>query len=296
MTDFITLSCPACGGTLKIDKDAKYFTCEYCGRYHIIQPEDNEFYAKCPLCKRNDKVEKVTTKFIQYSQRFPQPESPEQTLFYSPKPQPKFPPKPKVIQKPADHFDEFKKNHSSIIKQDKDYQKTKAKKGMRLFILLIIPPIFVVSLFATVLNLEKSFLQDLLLSIELFLGAYWVFALFSWFLSLLSKMSKAPAINKKLKAEYDLAWQKYEKSQQELTSWNNEVRKLEEAQQEWEIYKTNYDLEFNQKKAQMMKAYEIALDRYNQSYYCQRDDCIFIPGEPGYAPSSRFTEFLYQDN
>lgn len=37
MPDFITLSCPACGGKLEITNDVERFACSHCGREHLVR-------------------------------------------------------------------------------------------------------------------------------------------------------------------------------------------------------------------------------------------------------------------
>jgi hypothetical protein len=37
MTDFVTLSCPSCGGKLEITQDIERFACAHCGREHIVK-------------------------------------------------------------------------------------------------------------------------------------------------------------------------------------------------------------------------------------------------------------------
>lgn len=37
MTDFVTLSCPSCGGKLEITKDIERFACAHCGQEHIVR-------------------------------------------------------------------------------------------------------------------------------------------------------------------------------------------------------------------------------------------------------------------
>ncbi len=37
MTDFITLTCPTCGGKLQITSDIDRFACSYCGTEHIVK-------------------------------------------------------------------------------------------------------------------------------------------------------------------------------------------------------------------------------------------------------------------
>ena len=37
MTDFVTLTCPNCGGKLEITGDIERFACGYCGQEHIVK-------------------------------------------------------------------------------------------------------------------------------------------------------------------------------------------------------------------------------------------------------------------
>lgn len=37
MSDFVTLSCPSCGGKLEITQDINRFACMHCGREHIVK-------------------------------------------------------------------------------------------------------------------------------------------------------------------------------------------------------------------------------------------------------------------
>ena len=37
MTDFVSLTCPSCGGRLKITKEIERFACAYCGAEHIVK-------------------------------------------------------------------------------------------------------------------------------------------------------------------------------------------------------------------------------------------------------------------
>src|SRR5215211_4009192 len=40
MSDFLSLSCPNCGGSLKITPDIDRFACSFCGREHIVKRGD----------------------------------------------------------------------------------------------------------------------------------------------------------------------------------------------------------------------------------------------------------------
>ncbi len=64
MNDFITLTCPNCGGKLDFLANATSLVCPNCGNEHIIRHQGDAFQieasGKCPKCNRNDRVEKVT--------------------------------------------------------------------------------------------------------------------------------------------------------------------------------------------------------------------------------------------
>jgi predicted RNA-binding Zn-ribbon protein involved in translation (DUF1610 family) len=59
--DFITLSCPSCGGKLEITKDIERFACAHCGMEHLVKRTSNivtlapiEKAVKCPNCGRDN--------------------------------------------------------------------------------------------------------------------------------------------------------------------------------------------------------------------------------------------------
>lgn len=64
MSDFISMQCPSCGGSLAVGANALSLRCEHCGSEHMIRREAGEVilesYARCPVCNRNDRAEKVT--------------------------------------------------------------------------------------------------------------------------------------------------------------------------------------------------------------------------------------------
>ena len=37
MSEFVTLTCPSCGGTLEVTSEIERFVCQYCGKMHIIK-------------------------------------------------------------------------------------------------------------------------------------------------------------------------------------------------------------------------------------------------------------------
>ncbi len=77
MSDFVTLSCPSCGGKLTVQKNTPTYICDYCGTEHKLREEDIEYFGRCPRCHRNDRVEKITAIVNRHDQlgaKFPSPE------------------------------------------------------------------------------------------------------------------------------------------------------------------------------------------------------------------------------
>lgn len=252
MNDFITLSCPTCGGELIVDKNAEFFTCKYCKQKQIIRPEDKEFHAKCPICKRNDKVEKVTAIYNSNDlsrRRFAPPTHPDDQLFYNPNPKPELISKPVTLQKPVETYKRYNP--------------------------LVVWGIILITLIPTVicgLQLNNDFsIIKLILSI---LGLLFL-ALSVRYLDIVQKKYKAG------KAEWEQKLQAYNENQLMMEDWQEQSRKTQNAQEEWEIYKKDYDQRYNEEKAVLMRDYQGKMERFNQLYYCHRDDCVFIPGENG---------------
>ena len=64
-SDFIPAVCPNCGGKLQENPGAETLVCQYCGTEHLVRHNINgaltlEAYARCPICQRNDRAEKVS--------------------------------------------------------------------------------------------------------------------------------------------------------------------------------------------------------------------------------------------
>ncbi len=72
MADLVSLVCPTCGGKLEVSKNAVSLTCQHCGNEHMVKHESGgaimlEAYARCPICGRNDKAEKVSAIIVSQS-------------------------------------------------------------------------------------------------------------------------------------------------------------------------------------------------------------------------------------
>jgi len=61
MNDFVTLTCPSCGGKLQITNDIEQFVCGHCGNEHIVR-RSGGIIAVAPLIEGIKKVQAGTDK------------------------------------------------------------------------------------------------------------------------------------------------------------------------------------------------------------------------------------------
>lgn len=252
MDDLITLSCPSCGGQLRLDSNTTNYTCYYCGQQHRLRVEDVEEYGRCPICRRNDKVEKVRAirhKEDRLSVRLAPPENPEKTLSYQPKA------KPEPIKKPMLNEGITKSGYTKRAQ------------------IILWSSIGLIVLFFVLIIENSSRLYP------------------AWFF-LLGVIGIIVSIVYYIRGKIDAKRLNKNLQQQLIDSWHTQNDAVE---QEWSDYIQKYDNDFHQKSAMMKGKYSKAMQRYESLYYCHRDDCVFIPGEIGYAPSSMMEEFLFTD-
>ncbi len=63
MGDLINSSCPSCGEQLEVSPTTLTLVCQNCGAENMVRREPGkillESFARCPVCNRNDEVQKV---------------------------------------------------------------------------------------------------------------------------------------------------------------------------------------------------------------------------------------------
>ena len=272
MSDFVTLQCPSCGGKLSVGNNVLSLKCEHCGVEHIIRREAGEVtlesYARCPVCNRNDKAEKVTA--ILRSQTHSAQGVAYQTVTTHVNTGFGTSPVSQQVAMPVhtSQMSELAKFLAPPVRPEpdnavlaKENPSHKSLLGAVLFGLagagfaLCTLSVFVVYLSelghienviaaaATVLGLFLLTLSALGLSIFLF--AFTV--------------PKERRSNRERKSDYE--------------------EKVRQRQQ---------------KSDQIEKRWATAMDRWNQLYYCGRDDCVFLPGAHTHAPVSRMMDYLYE--
>lgn len=83
--------------------------------------------------------------------------------------------------------------------------------------------------------------------------------------------------------------------QQKVKEGRNWQAQNEILVKEWSQYMENYDRDYKKRYASLEENYQISKRRFENLYYCHRDDIVFIPGESGNAPSAKLKEFLYKE-
>jgi len=273
-SDLIKMQCPNCGGKLQFAKNTTTLQCENCGVEHLVKQGTNgiflESYAKCPVCNRNDKAEKVSsiirsqvkeTESITYQTRIsykqignklqPIEEKiavPIKTVEKSNLArQLAFPEKPPVAPRP----------NPSVVNSP-----SWGRIGSVLLFtiggcILISGGLFVFA------GLSSSKID----AADIFT------AFFVTFISLI--IAAVPIIGGVLIIKQIAPKEKERKNKNKIAE---------------EEITNSYKIVVNKEN----QSWERAVSRYEHLYYCQRDDCIFVQGESTSAPINRLKEFLFE--
>ena len=266
MDDFITLTCPSCGGKLEVGKNTSVLKCEHCGIEHMVRREEGavtlESYARCPMCGRNDRVEKVTSILRSQKQEintreqrtsaYYDSEGKQRTSFYyvpvtntqmsnlakylNPPTRPKSTPRPRLKS-------ENRKNILLIL-------------GIILIVIFLCTlPIFLLS--SSIINNSDS--NQVTSSTLCCISPIIISLVLGIILVIISNKNKDKIRDKNKIAKKD-----------------NEL-----LLKEWRIE--------NQK---IQKRWQAANNRWEHLYFCYRDDCVFIPNEGTYAPVDQMRSYL----
>jgi predicted RNA-binding Zn-ribbon protein involved in translation (DUF1610 family) len=276
MADLISLICPSCGGKLQVSPNATSLTCEHCGNEHLVKHEAGvitlEAFARCPLCGRNDKSEKVTAVIASQSQEISGAEQKNEVVIDG-----------QGIQRFITRAVPFTRKQISMLGQrlaspeEPQFGPGIQSRGFidsggssrtgGILALILGAILLIVSLCSLIGGISMFFgllgaqSQDstvitiigLVMSLLFFLVGAAVIALGIYLLIQSGK-------NKRLQlAEYQRLVQ-------------GEIAEHQRIQGDW-------------KKA---------MERWDRLYYCGRDDCVFIPGENSSASISKMKEYLFK--
>ena len=279
MVDLISLLCPSCGGKLQVSPKASTMTCQHCGNEHLVKHEAGaitlEAYARCPQCGRNDKSEKVTAVIASQSQEISGLEQKNEVVV-----------DPQGRQQMISRSVPFTRKQISLLGQQLappeqpiiepglhswGFQPIRTATstwgilvilgGVALVIISLAIGLLMLWGIIMLFNSEMNLNQDTVV--------YGLLGLFGGIISFLGGIGsivlgiflvRRSAKKKRLQLE------EYQRQVQE------ELDRSERIQSVWKS----------------------AMNRWNQLYYCGRDDCVFIPGENSSAPLSNIKEYLYK--
>jgi ribosomal protein L7/L12 len=246
MSDFITLRCPNCGGPLKIAPGQESVLCGYCGSENLIRQEGSanklEAFARCPVCKRNDKVQKISALLRtrpELAAAFPAPAKPTPP---APIAQPQAPELPRL----------------SSLKP-----RNEGGSGKYWGLTVVLAAIIFISLLIIIFTFNED-----RPGAELYL----VFAIGS----LIAGRIGAAMINGVRMAEKSRKYKAYSQKSYERDKENYQEKLNTYKEQAARIVELNDTR--NREYNVSMAAWEKATKRVENMYYCQRDDVVFNPG------------------
>jgi predicted RNA-binding Zn-ribbon protein involved in translation (DUF1610 family) len=272
MGDFITMQCPSCGGKLAVGKNVLSLKCEHCGVEHMIRREAGEVtlesYARCPVCNRNDKAEKVTA--ILRSQTHSTQGVAYQTLTTMVKTGNEAVPVNQQVAIPVQtsQMSELAKyltppaqpepDRTVIAKESETHRALisaiftgLAGAAFSLFTLLLL-----FGYFGTIKDEESLIAAVVTLLICGFFTAVPIGLSVFLFLYAVPREKR--------------------KNQEKKVAFENKRREQQLRSDEW------------------INRWNTAMGRWNQLYYCNRDDCVFLPGTHTHAPVVNMVEYLYR--
>ena len=274
MADLISLVCPTCGGKLKVSKNATSLTCQFCGNEHMVKHEAGgsvmlEAYARCPVCGRNDKAEKVSAVIASQSHEI------------------------SGTEQKTEEITNAQGQRQTVVRDVPFTRKQVSILGQRLTAPLPpdpsrFPPLpaapkprsrggGIISILAGVLGLLMS-IGFVILSIATFLGSF-----DASFIS--SNMTVNGVVFIVLGiASFVLGAGLVALGIFLIVRANKPDPALARYQEQVEAVKREH--------ARIHGEYDHALGRWKQLYYCGRDDCVFIPGENSSAQVSEMNKYL----
>lgn len=272
MSDFITLQCPSCGGKLSVGNNVLSLKCEHCGVEHIIRREAGEVtlesYARCPICNRNDKAEKVSA--ILRSQTLSAQGVAYQTVTTHVNTGFGTTPISQQVAMPVQtsQMSELAKYLAPPAKPDpdmavivKEQPSHKSLVGAILFVLAGVSfGVCTLSVFVTYLS-ELENIENVFVAAATVIGLL-LLTLFILGLSIFLFVFTVPKERRR--------------NRERKSAYQEKIRQRQQKNEETE------------------KRWTAAMERWNQLYYCGRDDCVFLPGLHTHAPVSKMMDYLYQ--
>jgi len=278
MPDLISLLCPSCGGKLKVSPNATSRTCQHCGNEHLVKHEAGgvtlEAFARCPQCGRNDKSEKVTAVIGSQSQEISGMEQKNEVLIDD-----------QGRQQVVTRSVPFTRKQISILGQrlappeEPQFTSGAPSQGFHLS-RAGSPTAGILALIGGAILLSVSVLIGLIVfgGIVMLLSSSGNQTQDSVKMAVIGLVSGLFAF---LVGAAAIALGIY------LVVRSGKIKRSQLAE-----YQRKVQGEIDERQS-IQSTWKRAIERWNQLYYCGRDDCVFIPSESTSAPISNMQEYLY---
>ncbi len=288
MPNLITLVCPTCGGKLQVLPNATALTCQFCGNEHMVKREADggislEAHARCPVCGRNDRVEKVSALLVSQTQEISGIEQKQELVG------------PPGQQRLVTHEVPFTRKQVTVLGQHLVPPAPPDASQFPPFPSTRLPPpphppskggaivLLVIGILIAVISLVcgGTGLVQIAMGSDPYYGSSEVVAIGVILLVgaiLLILVGGGMALGGIL-----LVARVGKVNPTALVRWQQQVDAL------------NAQIEAVRREHERInQEYECALERYERLYYCARDGCVFIPGEFTSAPLNQMRAYLYQ--
>ena len=268
MEDIVTLTCPTCGGKLEVGKNTSVLKCEHCGNEHLVRREDGavtlESFARCPKCGRNDRVEKVTSILRSQKQEINTREQ-RTSVYYDREGKQRT----NVYYVPVTHTQISNlAKHLNPPQRPKSTPKPSLKSEKRINTLFVLGIILIVIFLCTLsifllslLGLNDMDSDQQITSILCCVSPPIISLALGTVLVYIGNKNKDRIREKNKKAK--------EENKIVLNTWQIENQKIQ-------------------------KRWRNAISRWENLYFCYRDDCVFIPNEGTYSPVEHMRSYLYK--
>ena len=270
MSDFITMQCPNCGGSLTVGNNALSLKCEHCGMEHMIRREASgivlESYAKCPICNRNDRAEKVTAILRSQTQNSEGMTYQTQTVMVQVGKEMRQVNKQVAVPVKTSQMSELAK-HLALPPRPQFDSTPDIKDGASHIALI---SAIIVAIIALV-----GFVCAGIMALSLLASSSNVVSDSIIFFLLIGSISIIPLAVSILLFIFIVPKQR--KS-------NMEKKAIAESKR----------LEFQKASAEQEKRWQMAVDRWNNLYYCGRDDCVFLPGANTSASITDIAKYIFR--
>ncbi len=278
MSDFISLTCPVCGGKLSPAPGATSLVCQHCGTEHLIRHEAGtvilEAFARCPQCNRNDKVEKVTAILASQTHEIAAPEKPVAVVTAGPGAgnavMTQVAPRRLQVSLLAQRLTLPAKPVFTPEIPTKPNRRSLMAGVRAVALAAVIGLAALASIAVGFTGIPPEWLEQvpyfelpagLEVSNEVGLIIVGVTGLL---------LCAAPVlIAGALWGSY--SWGKYQQAEAAYRAKLNDIQMDRERRE---------------------RAWQQTVERWNQLYYCYRDDCVFIPGTAAWAPLARMADFI----